>query len=124
MRTRTVVIVDQGAWGIMKPGEYDEGMRQLEETLCALRMNPRTGKEEPAATVRRVPNLNALKEGSTPDVVIFRTRGMLDAARAYKREHPGVNVIVFTGLIPDGEVLLVSKGWALSSEAVRSIVLD
>ncbi|MFH1098459.1 MAG: hypothetical protein V1723_00830 [Candidatus Uhrbacteria bacterium] len=128
MEMKRVVIVAHGNWGSMKDDDYGnwtEAMVRVVES--ARRTDFDTGQELPCATAEVVPTVAVLREQlgpySRPDIVIFRTRSMLEEARAIKREHPNVRVVVFTGLIPNDEVIIVSKGWELDSTAIQSIVL-
>ncbi len=131
MERRRVVFVAQGSWGDVREDDpcytsQAEGLRQIVE--AARRHDPDSGKEVPAATFEVVTNIAALREQCgrypRPDVVIFRSRGMLDAAREIVRVYPRVRVIVYTGLIPEGEVIFVEKGWILDDAVLRSILFS
>lgn len=56
------------------------------------------------------------------DVVIFVTAGLLSEARRIKQSHPRIRVIVLTGLIPEDEVILLSKLW-LTPDLIRDAVM-
>lgn len=129
MEKQHVVIVAQGSFGNLKEDEY----RSWTETYVAMlesarRQDPHTKEEVPVATVEVVPSVAVLREKFSgfprPDVVIFRTCSMLVEARAIKREFPRAKVIVFTGAMPDDEVILVHKRWNIGIDGLRSIILD
>jgi len=129
METMRVVIVAQGSFGIMEDRDYDIWMQTMVRLIGTLRRTDRDTKQEvPAAIVEVVPTVDALHEKlrdfPRPSVVIFRTRDMIPEARALRRENHDVRVIVFTGLIPDDEVVIVSKAWALSGDALRSVICE
>lgn len=131
MMPKHVAIVAEGSWAGMRNQDYDAWTESMVVKLRAVRRrNYRTGTdtEEPRATVEVV-TLAELREKlkripGRPDVVIFRTRDMAREAHAIKREYPHARVIVFSGLLPEDEVIFVDKGWDLSAEATTSIVLD
>ena len=67
-----------------------------------------------------------LQQGGV-DKVIFTSRDMLLRARELKGAFPRVEVIVLTGLIPEDEVMIVSKNWLGSTsleDAHQRILID
>lgn len=129
MDVKRVVIVAEGSFGIMEPKDYDIWTQTMVRLIGALRRTDRdTRQEVPAATVEVVPSLDVLREKlcefPQPSVVIFRTRDMIAEARRIKREFRDVRVIVFTGLIPDDEIVIVSKTWALSGDALKAVICE
>ncbi len=123
-----VIIVKEGEWGTLstKKGDYDSWLSILQEAVeDAVREGP-GGKKEKVATVEVVDTLDeALKklQNERIDAIVFKSRGMLNEARKIKQEHRRTRVIVFTGLIPDDEVILIDKGWLLGREEIQRIIL-
>lgn len=61
--------------------------------------------------------------GEKIDVLVFISRGMMTKARKIKKEYPKLKIVLFTGLIPDEEIILVSKGWLLGVKETQRIIL-
>ncbi|MBI4032768.1 hypothetical protein HY374_03620 [Candidatus Berkelbacteria bacterium] len=121
MRTR-VAIVNAGHWGNLREGDddYTSLVEKLEESLKKAKRTD----DQPAADVRVVRSTDeALAWLYNRDVIIYISRGMTDEAKKVAAEHPRIRVILFTGLVPDGEVIFVSKTWVYSSEQIRNVVL-
>jgi len=55
-------------------------------------------------------------------VIIFNsaTVGLVEQAKKTAKENQRIRVVIFTGLIPDGEVVFVSKGGISSIEALMN----
>lgn len=121
---KKIVIVKEGSWGSLTRQEYENWVDLVKRIMeGAEEVNPLTHQKEKAAEVEVVETLSdALKQLGTTDILVFVTRGMLSEARKVKRGHPRVKVVLFTGLIPDDEVILVSKRWA-KPEVIRTILL-
>jgi|GEM_PF-2892992 len=126
VRPKRVAIVAEGTWGAMQEKGYDNWTQSMVTMLEGAR---RKGREEPRAIVEVVPSVTALRERighypGHPDIVIFRTRGIVREAHAIKRDYPDVKVVVFSGLLPEDEVIFVDKSWDLHNDAILSIILD
>lgn len=126
--------MQEGQWGLVKPEDYKEQISLYQQTLDE--------EEEPygsegrqvgfrrAAEVRVVATANEAEKiiktaplNERIGVVIFISRGMERIAEKLAATYPKTKVIVFTGLIPEGKVIWVSKAWATSPEAIQNIVL-
>src|SRR3989344_1402236 len=96
---KKVVIVREGQWGLVKKKIAEvEVVEASAEALLKLRMGG-------------------------IDTLIFISRDKLAEARQIKKVHRRLKVVLFTGLIPEEEIILVDKGWLLDSREIKHIVL-
>ncbi|OGZ33325.1 MAG: hypothetical protein A3I88_00145 [Candidatus Portnoybacteria bacterium RIFCSPLOWO2_12_FULL_39_9] len=120
---KKVVIVREGQWGLVKKESYEEFIEILKEILEKA-VSP-DGKEK-IAEVEVVETsaeaLLKLRMGGI-DTLIFISRDKLAEARQIKKVHRRLKVVLFTGLIPEEEIILVDKGWLLDSREIKHIVL-
>lgn len=124
-----VVIVQEGQWGIAsrQGGDYDGWEKTLGRAIeSARREDPVTHEKEKVAEVEFATLSDAMEmvSRSRVDVLVFDSRSMLHHARKVKQAYPKLKVVLFTGLIPEDEVILVSKGWPLGIDMVRRIILE
>lgn len=119
---KRVFIVAEGQWGSVRPEEYQGQIRLYQEILSEAEDSE--GKK--AALVTIVDTIQEaerkLKEEGA-DVVVFISRGVEKDAERIARENPRTRVVVFTGLIPEGKVVWVSKAHAADRKTIQSIVL-
>ena len=112
-----VAIVNAGEWGDMKQsrGDYDLLVEELEGILK---------EAKPAAQVSVVPSTQDALYWVGTDIgcIVYITRGMTREAKKVTAEHPDIRVVLFTGLLPEGEVVFVKKGCA-SAAYIEDIVL-
>ncbi len=120
MEQKKVLIVKGGQWGSATPGDYERGARTLKRLL------EMDEDEKPGAEDERVFSsieiVDGLKEAMSvsSDIVIFLSLGQINDARTLKRERLWVKVVIYTGLIPDEEIIWMNKSWP--PEAVREII--
>ncbi|OGC47426.1 hypothetical protein A2713_02330 [candidate division WWE3 bacterium RIFCSPHIGHO2_01_FULL_35_17] len=119
---RKVIIVQEGQWGIVTKKNYDEFIKILKKIV----ENAVDGNKERIAEVEVVEtSAEALTrlEMKRIDTLIFISRDMLAEAKKIKKVHHRLKVVLFTGLIPEEEVILVDKGWLFSSKEIERIIL-
>jgi len=110
-----VIIVKEGHWGDLRQekGDYDDTVDLLREVLNeAERIKDGTYYEkEKAAEVLVVSSLaEGLKKVTHPEsgcTLVFVTRGMLREAERVKGEHPYLRVVLFTGLFPREDHVII-----------------
>lgn len=129
--TARVLIVREGQWGTATPESYEQFIEALRETLeRAERTGPNNTKEK-AAKVEVVETwAEAEKRLETAPLnlpihtVVFVSRDMGETAKRMASKYPRTRIVVFTGLIPEGEVVWVDK-WLLTTgqAAIDAIVL-
>lgn len=125
---KKVVIVREGGWGDLdsKKGSYDTYIAFLKRTIeSAEEKDIPTGKMQKVAEVEIIDDLamvSARLSGSI-DTLIFLSRGMLYSARKIKETHPQLKIVVFTGLIPDEEIIIIDKGWSLNPKQIQKVIL-
>lgn len=127
MPTQTVAIVNAGGWGDLsaEKGSYDEFAGLVQGILERAERRGFDGAVYKAAEPHVVRNIQeALVKLGGHGVLVFLTRGMLGEARRIKQQYTEIRVIVFTGLIPADDVIVVSKGWVLTSEQLERVILD
>ena len=125
--TTKVAIIKAGEWGKLSQagGDYDHFTRQLQDTLDEAEQKRWTGGKEKAAEVKVVKNVDEARAWlSGKGVAIFLTRGMQYVAEALAKESPKMRVLVFTGLLPEGKVIYISKDWTTSIDRIKEFVLD
>ncbi len=82
------------------------------------------GRTEKAAEVHVARSINeALGILRGNGILVFVTRGMLGEARRIKHQHPEIRVVVFTGDVPDDEVLIADKTLELTIEQPKRVIL-
>jgi hypothetical protein len=110
-----VAIVKQGEWGGLhqSAGDYDLLTEELERRL---RDEPdRTHPDRPderhfdVKVTRNTQDALAWISGSG-DAIIYISRSMIAEAKRVANEYPRLRVIVWTGLLPESEVIFVYKG--------------
>ena len=110
MTPKRVAIVKAGEWGDMKQdeGHYDRTVELLEDFL---RKEMWASENQPKFAVAVVPNTSDAFSwlGGSAGAIVYISRGMLDEAHKIASEHPRVRVVLYTGAIPEGEVVILSK---------------
>lgn len=104
---------------IVKEGELKKGSYDLWVTLLK-RMMDGLAEVEVAETFD---DALVIMGKSEVDALIFISRSMIPRAREIKKERSRLKVVLFSGLIPDDEIILIDKAWGLSHEALRKIIL-
>ncbi|MBL7155095.1 MAG: hypothetical protein ISS88_01130 [Candidatus Portnoybacteria bacterium] len=66
--------------------------------------------------------LKKVEQGNV-DTLVFISGSMLDEARQIQENHPSLKVVIFAGQIPKKEVILIDKGWRLSTQEIQYILL-
>ena len=66
--------------------------------------------------------LKKVEEGYV-DTLVFISGSMLDEARQIQESHPLLKIVIFVGQIPKKEVILIDKGWKLSTQEIQYILL-
>lgn len=120
---KKIVFVNQGGWGRTKcsRGDYNNLIKLLCEAIEKM-SNADGGK---VATTKVVDNIDeALIKAEEIDSLIFVSRSMISEARKVKKSYPWIDIIVLTGLIPEDEVILVSKAWIGSKQSIQDILVD
>ena len=123
MRTK-VAIVKAGEWGILSQaeGDYDYLVERLTDTVDQATTG--SGPDASKAAESRVvgSTKEALSWLGRRGVIVFVSRGMCREAQQVASEYPGIRVVLFTGLVPEGEVIFISKGWGLDHEQVERVL--
>ena len=119
---KRVFIVAEGQWGSVRPEEYRGEIRLYQRILS----EAEDSGGNKAALVTIIDTIQGaerkLKEEGA-DVVVFISRGVEKDAERIAKENPRTRVVVFTGLIPEGKVVWVSKAHAADRKAIQNIVL-
>ena len=122
MQTK-VAIVKAGEWGNRRQseGHNDELVERLERWLNEARWGT---DDQPAAEVRVVKTTDeALAWVAGRGAIVYVSRGMAEEAKKIATEHRYIRVTLFTGLIPDEEVVFVQNNWISSAKQVQDVVL-
>ncbi len=123
---RKVVIVNAGGWGDLsaEKGSYDNIARSFQDLLSRAKDKDwYTQQEKPAAEVRIVTNNEeALSWLDGRGTVIYLTRGMLREAHKVAEQYPQIRVVLLTGELPEGEVIITGKHW-VDSEVLLKMAL-
>lgn len=111
----TILLV-RGTWGDVSRKEADQITDLVAEHLRKLqRKDTQTGEMIPRVNVEVVENeteaRTRLFRQPRIKTVVFCSRGLVEAARRTKQEFKTTSVVVFTGLVPDDEILFVRKTW-------------
>ncbi len=120
MGTKKVIFVNTGGWGDLSAskGDYDSIIalfsRELEKMTQPASVGSGREKVATAITVKSTDEAIQMMQKQDIDSLIFLSRGMISKAREVKKSHPRIRVVVFTGLIPDDEVIIADKGWISS----------
>lgn len=125
MGTKKVIFVNEGGWGDFSAsnGDYDKIIasfsKKLEKMTQPAAVVSEREKVATAVTVKSTDEAIQMMEQEDIDSLVFFSRSMISKAREVKKSYPRTRVVVFTGLIPDDEVIIASKGWiGLDSDAL------
>ena len=124
--TKRVAIVDEGEWGDVRRarGDYADLNKRLKMALEAAETSSLSGHKEKAAEVKIVQSVKEAGEWLQGyGAIIFTTRGMLGEAKKFAEQFSKIRVILLTGLIPEGEVVLFNKAWLRDRKQIEEIVL-
>lgn len=112
-----VVICTDAHWGTVTKEDYEESAESLRQLIEGLEVE-QNDKAEKLAIVDIVDTQAAVKKilresplNEAVDILIFLSRGAISEARAIKRQYKHLRVVVLTGLIPEDEVVILSKSW-------------
>lgn len=110
-----VAIVKQGEWGSLHQshGDYDLLTKELER-----RLHDEPDRTHPDRPDERRFDVKVTKNtqdalswiNGSGGAIIFISRSMIAEAKRVASEHPRLRVIVWTGLLPEGEVIFAYKG--------------
>lgn len=121
----TVWVIKGFTWGAMTQDEADENVGTVVRLLeRATKRDRNTNEDVPIAQVEVVEREELTDRlGSYPraDIVVFPSRGALEVAKKLAAQPHCPKVVVLTGLIPDGEVQFVDKGW--DPDTIREAIL-
>lgn len=116
---KRVLIVLEGQWGIATEEDYKRIARSMKESI-ERREVVKDGKKERLATVIIVGTLGEAEKilqdmpiNYRIDVLFFLSRSAISQARAIKKKYPLLLVVVLTGLVPEDEIVIVNKNWAM-----------
>lgn len=127
---KKILIVQEGQWGDLKPGDYQDFIDTLVRVLSKAEreFDSYLGKKGEKEAVIEVVATSAEAEVEIHqqgiDVVIFISRSMETVAERLAKTFPKTRMIVITGLIPAGKVVWVNKISASSGEFLRKIVFS
>ncbi|PIR97933.1 MAG: hypothetical protein COT89_01625 [Candidatus Colwellbacteria bacterium CG10_big_fil_rev_8_21_14_0_10_42_22] len=122
--TQRVAIINDGQWGRMERnrGDYDVLTKALVKKLS----KATNAHGEPEGEVQTFEStteaMQWLQGGTRTGIVIFTTRGMVDVAKRLAVENPRLLVFLFTGLIPEAEVVFVSNDIIHQDEVLTDLV--
>lgn len=126
-----IVIVRQSAWGGVKKETYDSQINLIKEALEeATEKYYHQGKERERKRAKSVEVVDTIEEvwkkakRDEMNILIFLSAGRASEARAIKEKYRHLKVLILTGLIPDGEIIWVSKRWASEMKILKTIVFD
>lgn len=125
-----VLIIKEGTWRQGQAVAYEHYIEHLRRTLEEALKSSASGQQVNAAEVEVVDTFAAAESvirlravNEQPEIVIFVSRGMEKQAKALAVQHPEMKVMVFTGKLPEGEVIWVDKSSTAHSETLRRLVL-
>lgn len=123
---KRIAIINQGEWGMMEQsqGDYDPIVGALEGMLSTI-MDPllHVGREPPKGEVRVIDDaVEAQRWLRDGDIAIFITRGMISVAKRLAAERPRLKVFLFSGLVPNGEVVFAPKGIIPNEDALEQLI--
>jgi len=106
---KRVVIVNAGERMLLsaKKGSYDTYVNAFKRGVDNINEDT---KEKSLAPVEVVKSIKEVKLEDV-DVLIFVSLSMLLEAREIKKKFPHLKIMVATGLLPEGEVVIVDKSW-------------
>ncbi len=109
----TVVVVTSGQWGSVTPAEYKDFADIIKDELEAESRRRQAGSER-GLTVLLAPTVEEALEkfnvGGSGSL-IFLSRSEASRAEEIAAQYPRLQVVLFTGLIPEGKVIYISKAW-------------
>lgn len=138
---KKILIVKEGEWGDLhsEKGDYDSLFELLKKTIerSTRVFDSFSGKFE-QRQVAEVEFVETSKEAMSRvfeaplnvqvHAVIFKSRSMIDVARKFKKRCCETNrktkVILFSGLLPEEEVILIEHSWGLDSESIQRIIVQ
>lgn len=122
---KVIWVVKGYTWGAIPQEEADENIRtQVRLLESATRYDSDAKADVPAAVVEVVERgdlAGRLERYPRANIVVFPSRGAIDRAKEIALRYRDVKVVVLTGLLPEGEVLFVDKGW--DPDAIRDVIL-
>lgn len=117
---RKALIVTEGQWGIAVKEDYQRIADSMKESI-ERREIERNGRKEKLAVVDVISTLVEAEKmirdapvNDRVDVLFFLSRGAISQARAIKKKYPLLLVVVLTGLVPEDEIVIVNKTWAMA----------
>lgn len=109
-REKRVLAVLEGTWGGIS---QEDAKGFLEQTMAALKRHGlKAGVNVSIAFAETLAELQAqLHRGGPWDLVVFNSRGVLDEAKRLQRQFPRIQMVLLTGLVPDGELMILPKSF-------------
>lgn len=105
--TKVAIIKPKGR-GWVKPEEYDRITEEFHDELARVKYSDGGERAEPqifSTASEALPWLNGY------GAMIFLSRGDIEVAKETARAFPNIRVVLYTGLLPKGEVIYIGKAW-------------
>ena len=111
MSRNRVVIVNEGhrGWLSSDRGDYDSEVHTIADVLTSFDAADEQQKDKLQFEV--VSSSADVRTDHTLKAVVFVSHSMLARAQEIQDQHREVNVVVLTGLIPKGDVVVIQKDW-------------
>ncbi len=131
---KRIIIIQEGQWGSLKHEDYQDFVDYLVNILSNIKREfdgcfSKKGEKEAvvevvATSAEAEAQIRQQAANARIDIVIFVSRDMSTTAERFAKMFPKTKIMVFTGLIPDGQVVWVDKKWLMSPEILKNIVLS
>ena len=129
MSEKRLAFVKEGGYGMVTQGEYDqlaESISDYYEHLVKVGVEKESSlsAEKSFASVEIIGSVEEAEKKARNheiDVLVFLTRGQVEKARKIQKACPWLRVVIYTGLIPDDEIIWVNKVWRM--DTVEDILL-
>lgn len=99
-------------------GSYDNYVESLKKVLDLTFKSDENNRFAPVKVVKSIEEAKPLND---VDALIFVTLGMRYQAEEIQKKFPHLKIIVMTGLLPKGEVIIMHKNW-LTPETLLDFV--
>jgi hypothetical protein len=128
LKMRRILVVQEGRHGSVPASAYAQqarlAARHVQEFVAR---RTKDGAPCPDIHVECVEHREALLQRLTEvpvSTVLFLSRSMTDLARSLAPRFPATRFIIWTGHVPEEEVIFIGKAWHLNSEAFASILIN
>lgn len=125
MNPTRVFFIREGTWGDVSQKERSRCLNaqiRLLKQLAVVDSETETARRVTAIhVIDTVEDARGMMMEYRPDILLFNSCGMEEAARQMQDDYPEVRVVIQSELIPKGEIVRLNRTWLAEGDMLRAV---